>query len=247
MLLIPMIYHVISYCEGNSKYYFGLFDLLLIFGAQHRSVWIAAAVGLMLIAIKYPVLIKRTVPVIVVLFFLGLFILSQDIVSEDFQNKLSTQIEDIINYRQQGTGAWRYEQSQFFVTKIIEKPAFGWDFQAFESGDVMDVETFEEKGTHIHSAYVDSMYYFGILGLIIILGGLMLLAARFFKTNGLDLFFPIFAASILAYGLAYQLAPYTLFFCGIGLALINNPQKPFFFVKQRKTARQTSLRNNENK
>lgn len=241
MLLIPMIYHLISYCEGKAKINFVMFDLLLLFVSQHRTVWVAATVALVLMAIKYPVLIKRTVPVAIILFFLSIFILSQDIVSEQFQNRLSTQIEDIFNYKEQGTGAWRYEQSQFFMAKIIEKPAFGWDFQAFEAGDVMNVETFDEKGTHIHSAYVDAMYYFGVLGLLISLGSFLLLATRYFKTHNLGLLFPIFAAGILAYGLAYQLAPYSLFICGIGLALAGNPQKPFFSGKQSKTIFRTSL------
>ncbi len=217
LLIIPLSHHFISYCQRNEKPYKTMFDLAIIFLAQHRTVWVSATLVMLIIAMKFPFIIKRLFPIVFAVSAIGFLFLSERVLSSSFLKTLSVQFEDILKYKEQGTGSWRYEQSQIFARRIPERPLLGWNFEAYELGEVMEGDWEQAKGTHIHSAYIDPMYYFGIVGLLLLWAAFYFLAIRIFKTPGNDVLFSVFAISAFVYGISYQLPLYAYFFCGLGL------------------------------
>ncbi|MDX2048954.1 MAG: O-antigen ligase family protein [Chitinophagaceae bacterium] len=218
LLLIPFIHYMLLFVSGKEKSFVKiLFPLAFIFIAQHRTVWIATSLALVIIMLKYPRVMGKFALASIVTAYLGL-VFFQGFFSTQFLTEVSSQIDDIKNFNTQGTGSWRMEQNQFFLTRIYEKPVLGWGLQAFELGDVMEVEGWEEKGTHIHSAYIDHAYYFGLYGLVLLYLGFAVLLKKLFKTNDAGLVFCIFAACMFSFGTSYLIPSHAYFFCGWGLS-----------------------------
>jgi O-antigen ligase len=116
-----------------------------------------------------PIVFYSTVGALVILSFV--FATKPEIV-----DKLVHDIEDIQNYQSQGTGEWRYRQYLSYQPFIEENLLTGMRFQGFEL-PIQFYEHWDENtdrpyfndntGHHIHSNYIDTLFYFGIAGLFI--------------------------------------------------------------------------------
>ncbi|MDX2048953.1 MAG: O-antigen ligase family protein [Chitinophagaceae bacterium] len=227
MLLIPFIHYSLLYISKKEGVTKALFPLVFIFIAQHRTVWIAATLAIIIILLKYPKVIGKFALTVCIVAVAAIYSL-QGLFDNKFMDELYQQVEDIQKFREQGNGGWRMEQNEFFLSRIFQKPILGWDLQAFEFGDIMEVEGWEEKGTHIHSAYIDHAYYFGLYGLVLLYMGFFVLARKIFRTNEGGLVFCIYAACMFSFGTSYQLPAHAYFFCGWGLT--------FFYPLYRRNA-----------
>ncbi len=229
-LVIPFLYFFVRYLTDHKR-----LDLLkslatfaLIVILLHRSV-ISTAVFAVLIVVLLSGIgkiansrlkIGRTVSTLVVLVllvtpFLG--VLSQKRTDAFLEN-----IAGILSPTEDNTGNWRYEQSLYYWKGIEERPFLGWRYEGYDRGEVMENEDFAEKGTVIHSQYIDMLYNYGIAGLcvhlFVILSTLLFIYFRNRTLSSEQAVLFGFIASSLLFGVSYQLPVYFWGFVGVGMA-----------------------------
>lgn len=184
-LLIPCLYFFNKYLLRKKQFYLLLFFVFLGFIVffQHRTVWMCTLLALTanLLLVNWrsdarfnlnsliPIVFYSTVGAIIILSFV--FAAKPEIVE-----KLVENIEDIQNYKSQGTGEWRYRQYLSYEPFIEDNLLIGMRFQGFEL-PIQFYEQWDENterpyfddntGHHIHSNYIDTLFYFGIAGLFI--------------------------------------------------------------------------------
>lgn len=228
-LVIPFLYSFVLYLKEHKLVHLAisLFTFALIVFLLHRSVIstvvIAAAfvVGLSfagkLSANSLP--IGRTM-----LVFAVLLTIAAPLTSLLPGNKVDSFLENlggILDPKEDNTGSWRVEQSTFYLGQFPERPLLGWRYDGYDRGEIMENEDFPEKGTIIHSQYIDMLYNYGVVGLainlILIIGTLITLYSRnrTFTTEQTVLFG--FIASGLVFAISYQLPVYYWGFVGVGM------------------------------
>lgn len=239
-LVIPFLYYLVSYLKEHrsSQLYVTLFTFLLIVFLLHRTVISSTVVAAGLI-IGLAILGKvtsdrlpagRTVLLFGLLFMLGLPFIG--LLPEKKVDALMESLGGILSPKEDNTGSWRVEQAQYYMSKFPEKPFFGWRYEGYDRGEVMENEDFEEKGTIIHSQYIDMLYNYGVFGLVLqvvlILGTLVALfrAGRVLSTEQLVLFG--YVASGLVYCVSYQLPINYWGFVGVGMYLALNRRFAYF-------------------
>ena len=241
LLLLPTLYYLNQYLTRG-----GLLRLLTFFvGAalivflQHRSVWIAMGMafalnaGLLLLGrvegarLSSARLLPMVLLPLLVLLGGGLVALSNPHVVK----RLGNSLDDITHASKQGTGSWRLKQLNAYQPFLEEYPIAGMRLRGFElpvqfytlaSDGGGQVQVWEDRtGHHFHSFYVDRLFYFGILGLLLtLLVPLRLLARRLLSRAPLPAAttaFVLFSLSTLVYGISYD---WPLYFFGVlGLSL----------------------------
>ncbi|GGF01587.1 O-antigen ligase family protein [Hymenobacter cavernae] len=184
-LFVPItLFNLNSYLvKGRiSSLLFFFFCLPLIIFLQHRSVWIATAV-----AIPINVLLLRRVPGVrfslpklVMLIVLPAILGSIGVTAVVLDNpeivqRLQDSIEDISNADKQGTGSWRLKQIESYMPLVQERPVAGWRLEGFEVpmqfyDPSSDQPMWADRtGHHFHNFYLDRAFYFGILGIMLVL------------------------------------------------------------------------------
>jgi hypothetical protein len=213
----------------------------LIIFLQHRTVWIALAVALVLNLL----LVWRKVPGVSLglhrfgpLVLVPLLVASTGGVAAVLENpsvgkKLLQSIEDIQNPTKQGTGSWRMQQIESYTPFVQERPLLGWRLEGFElpvqfySTDT-DAPIWDNgTGHHFHSFYLDRLFYFGGAGVLLVLLVPLILALR--RVLHPAPFTPetaallAFAASGITYGISYDW-PVTFYgLLGLTLAALAQP------------------------
>ncbi|PMD89306.1 hypothetical protein BWI97_24875, partial [Siphonobacter sp. BAB-5405] len=97
----------------------------------------------------------------------------------------------------------------------------GWRYEGYDRGEIMENEDFPEKGTIIHSQYIDMLYNYGAVGLflnmLLIVGTLVIMYRRneVFTTEQSTLFG--FLISGLFFSISYQLPVYFWGFVGLAM------------------------------
>ncbi|WP_461068542.1 O-antigen ligase family protein [Spirosoma horti] len=235
-LVIPCLYYLMMYLKDRKipDLLLTLFSFALIVFLLHRSVISAAIVaigvvgGLSMVG-KLPSSgfpMGRTLGTFVVL-----LILLAPALAMMPGNKVNAILENlggILDPKEDNTGSWRLEQSEYYLSQIPDKPLLGWRYEGYDRGEIMVNEDFPEKGTIIHSQYIDMLYNYGAVGLainlLIILGTLLIMYRRnkTFTIEQTVLFG--FIVSGLVYGVSYQLP---VFFWGfVGLAMYYALKRP---------------------
>ncbi len=235
-LVIPCLYYLMMYMKDRkvSDLLWMLFTFAFIVFLLHRSVISAAIVAIGVVAGlsivgKLPAggfPVGRTLGTFVVLLILlapALAVMPGNKVNAFMEN-----IGGILDPKEDNTGSWRLEQSEYYLSKIPDKPILGWRYVGYDNGEIMENEDFPEKGTIIHSQYIDMLYNYGAVGLainlLIILGTLLALYRRnkVFSIEQTVLFG--FLVSGLIYAVSYQLP---VFFWGfVGLAMYYARKQP---------------------
>ncbi|WP_227699148.1 O-antigen ligase family protein [Spirosoma radiotolerans] len=235
-LVIPCLYYLLMYLKDRKvpDLLLTLFSFALIVFLLHRSVISAAIVAIGVVAglsmvgklstSGFPV--GRTLGTFVILLILlapALAMMPGNKVDAFLEN-----IGGILDPKEDNTGSWRLEQSEYYLSQIPDKPLLGWRYEGYDRGEIMVNEDFPEKGTIIHSQYIDMLYNYGAVGLainlLIILGTLLIMYRRnkTFTTEQTVLFG--FLISGLVYGVSYQLP---VFFWGfVGLAMYYALKRP---------------------
>lgn len=235
-LVIPCLYYLMTFMKGHRVVYLllVLFTFALIVFLLHRSVISAAIVaigavtGLAMVgklpSSSFPMgRTMGTFAILLVLLAPALAMMPGNKVNAFLEN-----IGGILDPKEDNTGSWRLEQSEYYLSQIPDKPMLGWRYEGYDRGEIMVNEDFPEKGTIIHSQYIDMLYNYGAVGLainmLIILGTLtaMYRRNRTFTTEQTVLFG--FLISGLIYGVSYQLP---VFFWGyVGLAMYYARKQP---------------------
>ncbi|RAK69377.1 O-antigen ligase family protein [Hymenobacter edaphi] len=160
--------------------FFGCMAMIVFL--QHRTVWVSTAVALPL-----NLLLLRRVPGVrfspqrlLVLGLLPVLVGGVGGVAAILDNpnvikRLEASIEDIQNPDKQGTGSWRMKQYEAYEPVLRERPVLGWRLDGFELpvqfySDDTDAPIWENfTGHHFHSFYLDRLFYFGIVGVLLVL------------------------------------------------------------------------------
>jgi hypothetical protein len=228
-LIIPFVYYVAKYMKERRVLHFllALFTFALIVFLLHRSVISAAVLTIGVIAglsvmgklssSSFPM--GRTIGTLTVLIIVLMPVMAM--LPGKKINSLVDSISGILDPKEDNTGSWRLEQSEHYLKLIPDKPILGWRYEGYDRGEVMENEDFPQKGTIIHSLYVDMLYNYGAAGLalilLIILGTLLVMYRRnqAFTIEQTVVF--CFIISGLIYGISYQLPVYYWGFVGLGM------------------------------
>jgi hypothetical protein len=252
LLVLPAIY-LFNYYMAHGKMatlFLLLIVLVLILFLQHRSVWMATLTAFIINII----LVKKKgdfsinfgsiamiflVPFVIGLIFSSLVLSKNPEVIEKFKQR----VEDIHKVDEQGTGNWRLQQATAYWPFIQDHMVFGMRFKGFElpiqfyqegTGNVY----FEDRtGHHFHSFYIDSLFYLGLLGLLLKMLPMLYAITLGFKRPALDIpqiSLIAFSAGFLIYGMAYTLPMYSYAFMGITLAHLFQNKKDHVIKSQEK-------------
>jgi hypothetical protein len=184
-LLLPCLFFFNKYLLNKKQLNLILFFIFLgfIIFFQHRTVWMATLAALIVNLIltnwrsKAPFTISTFIPLAFYSAIGSIVILSFVFAAKpEIFEKLAESISDIQNYKSQGTGSWRYEQYLSYLPFIEDNLLIGMRFQGFELpiqfyekwDENSEVAVFlDNSGHHIHSNYIDTLFYFGLAGLFI--------------------------------------------------------------------------------
>lgn len=242
LLLLPTLYYLNQYMArgGLTRLVTFFVGAAFIIFLQHRSVWIAMSValvinGLLLLLGRVDgarLNSARLLPMALIPLLLlvsgGLAIVSNPQVLK----RLETSIDDIQHADKQGTGSWRFDQLNAYLPFVEEHPITGMRLEGFElpvqfyrlSNDGgSKVPVWQARtGHHFHSFYVDRLFYFGLVGLLLtLLVPMLLLVRRVLRPVPLP---PasaaciVFSFSMLVYGFSYDWPMYFYGLMGLSLA-----------------------------
>ncbi len=238
-LVIPFLYFLVNYLKEHRLT--SLFGALITFGLVlfllHRSVISTVVIGagvVLGLAMLGKVTVSglplgRTALTMVTLFFLAAPLAG--LLPTPKVDAFLESIGGIFSPEEDNTGSWRVEQAEHYLGLVPERPLLGWRYEGYDRGEIMENEDFPEKGTIIHSQYVDMLYNYGFVGLglnlLLILGTLLSMYRRnrLFSTEQLVLFG--FIASGLIFGVSYQLPVFYWGFVGVGMFYgLKRPEPP---------------------
>ncbi|TGE25091.1 O-antigen ligase domain-containing protein [Hymenobacter aquaticus] len=220
-----------------------LLALALIVFLQHRTVWIcsalAIALNLGLLALRVPqahnmgrrLTVLGTLALVVGLGS-GLAVILDN---PDVVNKFAANLDDLMHPTTQGTGSFRMHQYEAYIPLVDERPLAGWRLEGFE----VPIQLYDEAGDqlwpdftghHFHSFYLDRLFYFGWLGLalVIVVPVVALLKALLRLT-------PIspelaallaFSSTFFLFGFSYDWPSYIYGLLGLVLAAISYQTAP---------------------
>lgn len=184
-LLVPLA----VYCLNRYLLRGGMVVLLvflcclpLIVFLQHRSVWIATAVAIpldLLLLRRTPggrfsvlkMLMLVVLPAIAGSLGIGAIVVN----SPEVVSRMQTNLEDMANADKQGTGSWRLKQLEAYMPLVRERPVAGWRLEGFEVpmqfyDPSSDQPMWANRtGHHFHNFYLDRAFYFGALGILLVL------------------------------------------------------------------------------
>jgi O-antigen ligase len=207
---------------------------------QHRTVWIAAAVSLPvnLLLLRRVQGVRFSLQRILMLSVLPLLTVLVGGLATVLENpavvkKLEASIEDIQNPDKQGTGNWRMQQYEAYQPFIAERPILGWRQEGFElpvqfySTDTNAPIWENFTGHHFHSFYLDRVFYFGLLGVLLALAVPVVLVVKHLMRPGYltaeTVALLACFANLLVYSISYDWAPYHYALLGLMLAAIAEP------------------------
>ena len=236
LLTLPCIYFFNQYLTSlkTASLMKFLFLLLFILIANHRSVWVTIAfsllINLFMIRKNVQFRLGKVLQSLMLVGIIFTYILSLVIsYSPSVEEKVTTNITNILNPTEDDTGSWRVLQMQSYWPVVQKNFLSGLRWQGFE----LPIQfyhpeagiTYFEDGTghHFHSFYLDILFYFGIVGLILFILIMAypayIVIRQKLVLNNLQLSFFIFSLSGLVYGIAYNLPfSYWLIF---GIALVH--------------------------
>jgi len=210
----------------------------LILFLNHRTVWLASATAMALnLAIINLRGKERYSPTaftpLIVIPIIAVMLLFSYVFSENPEiiDTLTERITDIEKADEQGTGKWRLVQFQSYLPFVFDHPLIGMRFRGFELpvqfiADQTGKAVFTENtGHHFHSYYMDSLFYHGLAGFLVLSSifiytfrQILVLPVKLpFRLVGMG----VWALVCLQYGLSYPLDDFHFAMAGLALAAID--------------------------
>lgn len=240
LLVLPCLYFFNKYLAGKNI--FNLLVFLAILGfiifVQHRTVWLSMIFALL---INFLLLRKSniniyisTISPIILIPSIAAFLVFSLVLSTNPEiiEKFSERVSDISNADTQGTGSWRLQQFRSYQPFIEDNLLLGMRMEGFE----LPIQFYHEEagiplfadntGHHFHSFYVDKLFYFGIIGLVITLLPFIYLIITAIRKPSLtveDVVLVSYSVSALLYGFSYNFPEFVFGFLGVTLAFIDRP------------------------
>ncbi|TGE14038.1 O-antigen ligase family protein [Hymenobacter elongatus] len=158
-----------------------LVAMALIVFLQHRTVWVcsalALALNLALLALRVPEahqMGRRLTLLGTMSLVLGMSSgLAVVLDNPEVVRKFIANFEDLQHPTTQGTGTFRMQQHEAYVPLLEERPLAGWRLEGFQ----VPIQMYDEAGDqvwpdftghHFHSFYLDRLFYFGIVGVLLV-------------------------------------------------------------------------------
>lgn len=243
-LFVPVTLYCLNryLTHGNILMLLSFFVTLpLIIFLQHRSVWIATAIAVpldLLLLLRTPgakfsftkVLMLVALPAILGSLGVTMVVLN----SPEVVTRMQTNVEDMANADKQGTGSWRLKQLESYVPYVQDRPIAGWRLEGFELPmqfyDPSNDQPMwpDHTGHHFHNFYLDRAFYFGFLGvLMVVLIPIIRVIQRLFQrgpmradTAALIAYF----GCLLVFGTSYDWSTYHFGLLGLLLAAVAEPE-----------------------
>jgi O-antigen ligase len=222
LLSLPCIYFFNLYVTTQKTAFLIKFLFLLVFIliANHRTVWVTITFSLLinLFMLRKNVHFKigKILQSLIFILLFSSYILALTIsYSPSVEEKINTNITNILNPKQDETASWRILQMQSYLPIVENNFMVGMRWEGFELPiqfyhPEAGIAYFEDgTGHHFHSFYLDILFYFGFIGLVIFLFVMTLPAFSIIKDqltlNSMQLSFFIFSLSGLVYGISYNI------------------------------------------
>ena len=247
LLLLPLLFFLNRFLlYGELKYLlFTIFAIGLVIFLQYRTVWASMIfcipLNIFLVKVKCSNTLRFSKNLAANLIITGSMFVTMSVViylsilyfGEEYVNHVEDRFEDLINPEKEGsTSSWRLEQIESYAPYVKENIIDGMRFEGFELpiqfyNDVVDMPVFADMtGHHFHNQYLDTLFYFGIIGLffyvipILILFVFMVFNKKKYDINTITLASFIF--SILVFGFAWWYPQYIFALTGYLLVLMEN-------------------------
>jgi O-antigen ligase len=245
LLSLPCLYYFNQYITSQKIGFLLIFLFLLLFIliANHRTVWVTLSFSLLvnitLIRKNEKFKIGKMLPAVFLVMAVSVYTLILAIsYSPKVEEKILTNVTNILNPTEDGTGSWRLQQIQSYLPIVEKNFITGMHWKGFE----LPIQfyhpeagtAFFEDGTghHFHSFYFDILFYFGIVGLIIFIIAMVLpvitVISNRLSLNNLQLSFFIFSLSGFVYGLSYTLTFAYWLILGITIVHVQNAYRDKF-------------------
>jgi len=230
--------------RGGMLLLLGFFmSLVFILFLQHRSVWIATAIAVPidLLLLRRSASVRFTFNKVLLLVALPAVLGSLGVGAIVLNNpeviiRMQTNVEDMANADKQGTGSWRLKQLESYLPLVYERPIAGWRLEGFEVPmqfyDPSNNQPMwaDRTGHHFHNFYLDRAFYFGILGiLLVLLVPVIRVVQRIWQPGPLRADTALWMAyfiCLLVFSTSYDWSTYHFAFLGLMLAAIAEPEEP---------------------
>jgi hypothetical protein len=147
-----------------------LFSFAMIILAQHRSVWVATTVGIIMVfflTIRYKFNIYLILKILLIgfIFIFALYVIKIYFIGETAEDALNQRLTFLHGMKNDPTGYWRFRGWEFVISETINNNFF-WG-AGFSGAGWIDKNT--EIVTWEHNQYVHFFRATGLLGIIIYL------------------------------------------------------------------------------
>jgi hypothetical protein len=243
-LFVPVALYCLNryLTHGNILMLLSFFVCLpLIIFLQHRSVWIATAIAVPLdlfLLLRTPgarfsftkVVMLVGLPAILGSLGVTMVVLNHP----EVVTRMQKNVEDMANADKQGTGSWRLKQIESYMPLVYDRPVAGWRLEGFE----VPMQFYDPSndqpmwanrtGHHFHNFYLDRAYYFGIIGiLMVLLVPLIRVGQRLLQRGPMRadtaLLISYFGC-LLVFGASYDWSTYHFGLLGLLLAAVAEPE-----------------------
>lgn len=243
-LFVPVTLYCLNryLTHGNILMLLSFFVCLpLIIFLQHRSVWIATAIAVpldLLLLLRTPgarFSFTKVVMLVALPAILGSLGVTMVVLNNpEVVTRMQTNVEDMANADKQGTGSWRLKQIESYMPLVYDRPVAGWRLEGFEVPmqfyDPSNDQPMwaDHTGHHFHNFYLDRAYYFGIIGiLMVLLVPLIRVGQRLFQRGPMRADTALLIAyfgCLLVFGASYDWSTYHFGLLGLLLAAVAEPE-----------------------
>jgi hypothetical protein len=243
-LFVPVTLYCLNryLTHGNILMLLSFFVCLpLIIFLQHRSVWIATAIAVpldLLLLLRTPgakFSFTKVVMLVALPAILGSLGVTMVVLNNpEVVTRMQTNVEDMANADKQGTGSWRLKQIESYMPLVYDRPVAGWRLEGFEVPmqfyDPSNDQPMwaDRTGHHFHNFYLDRAYYFGIIGiLMVLLVPLIRVGQRLLQRGPMRADTALLIAyfgCLLAFGASYDWSTYHFGLLGLLLAALAEPE-----------------------
>jgi O-antigen ligase len=243
-LFVPVTLYCLNryLTHGNILMLLSFFVCLpLIIFLQHRSVWIATAIAVpldLLLLLRTPgasFSFTKVVMLVALPAILGSLGVTMVVLNNpEVVTRMQTNVEDMANADKQGTGSWRLKQLESYVPYVQDRPIAGWRLEGFELPmqfyDPSNDQPMwpDHTGHHFHNFYLDRAFYFGFLGvLMVVLIPIIRVVQRLFQRGPMRADTALLIAyfgCLLVFGTSYDWSTYHFGLLGLLLAAVAEPE-----------------------
>jgi O-antigen ligase len=167
LIMLPYLFYLSKSLKkpSISNLLILFFLILIILLHQHRTVWVTTIISTFLFVSINNKLHRKIflVGIIITIAIIAAFLFIPNLL-----DLFIDRFQDILDpFNEDNTSGWRYLQILSYIEYVIQKPILGWGMNGFNLPNPF-IDFWEEgTGHHFHDAYIEIIFYFGIVGLFL--------------------------------------------------------------------------------